>query len=138
MKHYAAKMATFVNPDKTVLWSFKNLFTAFHHMIGDLSIIPHDLTCGPKTMDNLLSYNACMLYKIMKIYNISTRPTMTIDEMKLNALTILHVKERINVPQMISFSFSQLSDSNLCLEIYKKLSQKQIDVNYLKAIIKIY
>src|SRR5690606_1189728 len=86
-KVFASKLASFVNPDRNIAWSLGVLVTAFKHMVSvvDVTIenfkLPLDLLCGVKTQDLPLAYNACMLYRICRVFAIKTRPSMPFEEM---------------------------------------------------------
>jgi hypothetical protein len=91
---HASKIASFINPDKSVAWSMNTLITAFKDMlkvglIDEIKInIPDHIIIGLKSVENPLTFNASMLYRICKKYGVCTRPSMTIEQLG-NAVTII-------------------------------------------------
>jgi hypothetical protein len=91
LRPHASKVASFVNSDRTIAWSLSELHTAFIHMIwiGTIDItskrilhkLPENIVIGPITMENPFKFNACMLYRLCRFFNIRTRPSMTLSDM---------------------------------------------------------
>jgi hypothetical protein len=99
---YASKIATFVNPDKTISWSMGGLVNAFKHMICSEDEIPSDFSVGPKTMKNKYTYNACMLYKLCKTNGIETRPTMSIEDMAYRVKLLYNINSNaVHIPRQL-------------------------------------
>lgn len=104
IKMYSRQIAAFVNPDRSVSWSLGGLVTAFKHMISinKYTEINGDFIFGPKTMDSQYSYNACMLYKLCKLHNIKTRPSMTLDEMAERIQILSDISNKVvNIPMEV-------------------------------------
>jgi hypothetical protein len=138
INYYAPKIAAFVNPDKNTLWSLGGLFTAFKHMLFfdsnkiEPDLISSKINIGPKTMTNLYSYNACMLYKICKNYKINTRPTMTIDQMYLCIKYLFDIKN-IKIPKCVEDYYPNTDEKKL-ISIFTELPCNLDDTVKFKGI----
>ena len=79
-------LARFVNADRHT-WTLSQLFQAYDHLVScmdDPPPLPSDMWLpGPKTPDNPLGYDACMLYRICSYYQIRTYRHTTLDQMAL-------------------------------------------------------
>lgn len=91
LRPHAAKIASFVNCDKTISWSLSALHVAFLNILWvtsiermakkGLGVLCENISIGPLTPERPLSFNACMLYRLCKHFGIKTRPTMLISDM---------------------------------------------------------
>lgn len=149
-KPYASKIATFVNPDKSIAWSLGVLVTAFKHMLEVVNLtinntqLSVNIMVGPKTQDSPYSYNACMLYRICRVFAIKTRPSMTFEEMTEAVILLRDIMyNRISLqglaPTGISFSWHRHINSLLelghkpaILEDYKGGSYDELKRFYVK------
>ncbi len=107
LKNYGGKIAAFINADKTLNWNLDILLVAFKHMLSfSIQTIPITFSYGPKTPSTPYSYNACMLYRICKHYNISMKPTTTINELYKHVLNLgKYQNGKIYIPKKIQESF---------------------------------
>jgi hypothetical protein len=108
---HASKIASYINPDKSVVWSVNALITAFKHMlrvglIDNIKVeIPENMIIGLKNAENPLAFNASMLYRICKKHGVSTRPSMTIEQLG-NAVAMIRdiLSFKIIIPNSAPFA----------------------------------
>jgi len=74
------KISLFVSQKET-LWEPKNLIKAFNHLVEYKNNISENFTYGPKTNNNPLAYDACMLYSFCIENGIRTNSTDTFNEL---------------------------------------------------------
>ena len=127
LKIYAPKIVSFINPDKSILWSMSKLIIAFKHMLSVINSknIPTNFDFGPKTMEKPYSYNACMLYYICKLYKIKMNPTSSIEDLfhSINLLNHL-LNKRLYIPKMFNNCFENVEEMNSCyVEFISKMKK---------------
>jgi hypothetical protein len=79
-------IAKFINSDINIVWRRSKLLQAFDHLLkyknNNVPEIPTgEWKIGPQTMLDPISYNACILYKIISYYGISSNRNTTINDM---------------------------------------------------------
>jgi hypothetical protein len=92
-------IAKFVNSDIKIIWRRKKLLEAFNHLLKYFNKIPEiptgEWTIGNQTMNEPLSYNACVLYKIVDYYGISTNRNTTINDMAYSIKLLSYSNEEL-------------------------------------------
>jgi hypothetical protein len=119
---YVSIIARYVNPDKSIGWSFRTLIKAFRHMLFfDISQVGDKI--GPITPENLNSFNACMLYKLCKKYKISLRPTTSIEQMHSGVLMLKdYLSDNLIIPKNMSVELYisiMMESSSGCVKLQK-------------------
>lgn len=76
----------FVNNDKNITWSPKNLITAFNHLVSfyipNEPCLPEEgFIIGQKTDQHPYAYNATILYRLCKYYGLKTNRSTTLFQM---------------------------------------------------------
>lgn len=141
MRTHAGIIARFVNPDKNIGWSFRVLIKAFRHM---LSITSFNLTLnsnkiGPITPQEPLSYNACMLYRICKNYNIKLRPTTTIKQLHLAVnLLIDYYSNNLVIPKYFTPEVYISSMVDMDIKVGKLIEYNPIKDGNFEALRRFY
>ncbi len=114
-------LARFVNPNHHT-WTLCQLFQAYDHLescMHDPPSLPSDMWLpGPKTPDNPLRYDACMLYRICSYYQIRTYRHTTLDQMALAVQDLISnpqdVRARI-ISSIHALPLNKLIDVAMCL-----------------------
>jgi hypothetical protein len=96
-KGHLRAIARYVNP--SCVWSQKTLLQSFdfiQQFNESRCVVPTEMPyVGPQTPEHTHSYNACMLYKLHKAWNLRTYHDTTLDEMALAVKLYLSDQEDI-------------------------------------------
>ena len=114
------KVELFISNEKEE-WDDENRNIALNHMISfyisnNVKITSNNFNYGNKTNKDPLKYNACILYRLCKYYQIETNINTTIDIMAKSIRLILDCGPKILKEQLIE-SIKNL-DTNKLIELY--------------------
>lgn len=141
LRPHARSIARFVNHDKNIGWSFKVLIQAFRNMLSVISFKIGNISdkIGPITPREPSSYNACMLYRICKNFNIRIRPTTTIEQMHMAAILLKdYYSSNLIVPKYFTLEVYITSLLDLNIKLEKLVNYNPIEDGNFEALRKYY